>query len=628
MSLSKHCIFRDDWLESTDFSKWLQKKNDLTARCSICHTDISLSNMGINALKSHMKGAKHIKLSENMSKVVQSSVDTFFKKSTSASTTTTTSVSSSISAVQKAEVIWCLKTAMSHYSFRSASDLSTIFPMMFPNCPTATQFSLSYDKLSYFINFGLYPVIHRDLVSMLRNVRHFSVSFDESLNGKVQKQQMDLHVKFWDESKEMVATRYFNSVFMGYATAKDIHEKFLECLNEVQMKKILQVSMDGPNVNWAFLDLLHEEFDPRDPQLIETGSCSIHILNNAFKKGAAASQWNIKGLLRCSYLLFHDSPARRADFLKIIGVSAVFPLKFCGHRWLENRPVLERLIQIWPDMVKYVRSVPEDKILKSHVKDSQAFQVIKAMVDDPLVVAKLNFCLMMTMPFHDILRTFQSEFPLLPFLYDAVDKLLKSLMKKVVKPEVIESSVNICSIDVDNRDNLMKISDTEVGTAALTQLVNPNLNKKIRLTFHSDAQVFIVTTIKSIQQKNPMMFKFVKNCRSVSPSSILQHPDECKKGMKKIVVQLHEANRLSSVEADLAMDEFSNFLSTVVPMHRERLESFVCTEHRIDVFYKEIFGEEANKFSNFKLVMKMIFTMFHGNAAVERGFSVSGDTRS
>lgn len=283
----------------------------------------------------------------------------------------------------------------------------------------------------------------------------------------------------------------------------------------------------------------------------------------------------------------------------------------------------KRLINIWQDLAKYVRSVPSDKILKAHVKDSRAFQLVKSMVDDPLILAKLNFYLMMTLPFHDILRTFQSEFPLLPFLYDAVDKLLNTLMKKVVKPNVIESSNSIWSIDVDNPENLMQKSDTGIGTAALTQLVNPNYTPKIRQMFYSDAQDFIVAAIKKVQEKSPMRFKFVRNCRCFSPEKILQNPDKCSKMMKNIVLQLHDANRLSSVEADTALEEFSDFLTSVVPVHRQKLESFVLNEQRLDVFFMEIFKEERDKFLNLKMVMRMVFTTFHGNGDVERGFSVS-----
>jgi len=56
---------------------------------------------------------------------------------------------------------------------------------------------------------------------------NYTVSFDESLNRGNQKKQMDMIVRFWDLEVNKVADKYFNSKFLGHATAADflIHFK-------------------------------------------------------------------------------------------------------------------------------------------------------------------------------------------------------------------------------------------------------------------------------------------------------------------------------------------------------------------------------------------------------------------
>uniref|UniRef100_A0A1A8JX24 Uncharacterized protein n=1 Tax=Nothobranchius kuhntae TaxID=321403 RepID=A0A1A8JX24_NOTKU len=49
------------------------------------------------------------------------------------------------------------------------------------------------------------------------------------------------------------------------------------------------------------------------------------------------------------HFLFHNVPARREDFTKLTG-SSLFPLPFCGHKWVENLPVGERAIEVWPKL--------------------------------------------------------------------------------------------------------------------------------------------------------------------------------------------------------------------------------------------------------------------------------------
>ena len=61
-----NCKFNDDWLTDPNWS-WVRKVdgNPFFVKCSLCSKsnakNISLSNMGFEALKSHAKGKKHQK---------------------------------------------------------------------------------------------------------------------------------------------------------------------------------------------------------------------------------------------------------------------------------------------------------------------------------------------------------------------------------------------------------------------------------------------------------------------------------------------------------------------------------------------------------------------------------------
>ena len=70
---------------------------------------------------------------------------------------------------------------------------------------------------------------------------------------------MDLMSKYWDENTNRVPVRYLNSAFMGHPTSEDILESFKFALNPIDIRKIIQISMDGPGVNWKFLELYNNE---------------------------------------------------------------------------------------------------------------------------------------------------------------------------------------------------------------------------------------------------------------------------------------------------------------------------------------------------------------------------------
>ena len=109
-----------------------------------------------------------------------------------------------------------------------------------------------FKKASYNIAHGLAPYFHDLVYNSVLQSDNIVACFDESLNEIVQKGQMDLCVRYWDVNKSRAATRYFDSLFLGHATANDLQSSFTSLLNDQILSKIVQVSMDGRNINLNF----------------------------------------------------------------------------------------------------------------------------------------------------------------------------------------------------------------------------------------------------------------------------------------------------------------------------------------------------------------------------------------
>ena len=108
--------------------------------------------------------------------------------------------------------------------------------------------------------------------------------FDESLNPVLQSKQMDVMVRLWDVSQ--VTTRFYTSKFLGHAYAETLQEELYDCCSSFGLRGILQLSMDGPNVNWKTFDLLNAQIDGEvRHQLLNAGSCGLHTIHNAFRSG-------------------------------------------------------------------------------------------------------------------------------------------------------------------------------------------------------------------------------------------------------------------------------------------------------------------------------------------------------
>ena len=87
------------------------------------------------------------------------------------------------------------------------------------------------------------------------------------------------------------------------------------------------------DVNWVLFDEFckHQE-NEESPNLINIGSCGLHIFNGALKIHVTVTEQDLKGILKAMYTLFYDTSTRCADYISIAG-SKGFPFSFCMMLW-------------------------------------------------------------------------------------------------------------------------------------------------------------------------------------------------------------------------------------------------------------------------------------------------------
>ena len=64
---------------------------------------------------------------------------------------------------------------------------------------------------------------------------------------------MDINIRHLDSSTGLVSTKYHTSEFLGSCKAVDLLEHLNKGLGSAKFDKLVSLSMDGPNVNWAML---------------------------------------------------------------------------------------------------------------------------------------------------------------------------------------------------------------------------------------------------------------------------------------------------------------------------------------------------------------------------------------
>lgn len=379
MRRKSECKFQHSWLlQGSPYMSWIQEtKLDTNAMCKLCKKIINLSHMGEAALRSHAMSAKHRQY--KLAQVSTPRINEFFcsppqpSSQTTASQGTSTTDSQSLTvqpgtectiaepsnafrkfkaneAVVESEVLWCLNVIMNHESLRGGARSASLFSRIFPDSEIASRMTLSKDKIRYTIIHGLAPFYAKELMSKIQLCDVYVLLFDESLNKVIEKGQMDIHVRYNDQN--FIVTRYLTSIFLGRTRSEDLLCAFEKGTNELDRKKVLQVSMDGPNVNLKFLRLLNASRTDNSigPQLLDCGTCSLHVVCGGLKTADECSDyWHIGRFLNALYYVFKDSPMRRALFLEMNNLSeSAFPMKFCATRWIENGQVSARALDLVP----------------------------------------------------------------------------------------------------------------------------------------------------------------------------------------------------------------------------------------------------------------------------------------
>ena len=343
-------------------------------------------------------------------------------------------------------------------------------------------------------------------------------------------------------------------------------------------------------------------------------SCGLHTVHNSFQAGGQASGWKVSSLLSSLYYLFKDSPARREDYCEVTG-GAKLPLKFVNHPWVENGPVVTHALEIRPSIVLYVQAVWSKTLPhRSGVSSSE----------DKLLKAKLLFFKAMAELCHPFLEDFQTEKPVMPFMCEALTSLLRALMRKVIKPEVLDKATAASKLSAVN------VSDSSLGWPTTSWMWASWLRRQSQhqmpVTGVSWNSVWNVKTSSSrcwpnSWKKRPISFKLLRALSCLNPCLMVSNPASCRSNFK-VVDSLLQSNRLTELNCEAIIRDYEAFLDNIPQADSDDFSSFSWRMDRLDDFLLPLV---KGQFDKLVPVLRILLILSHGQAAVERGFSVNNE---
>lgn len=135
-----------------------------------------------------------------------------------------------------------------------------------------------------------------------------------------------------------------------------------------------------------------------------------------------------------------------------------------------------------------------------------------------------------------------------------------------------------------------------------------------------ECKTFLIKLLEKLQNKALVNQQLVRSMRCLDPRYMAESKEMCLDQMKRILHHLVVANHVEESVCDDILREFSEFCDFAALQANFR--EFEPITDRVDTLLHSTMG--ANKaFSKVWHVVKMLLVLSHGQASVERGFSIN-----
>ena len=137
---------------------------------------------------------------------------------------------------------------MMQASYRSF--LNQLSGAMFADSDLAKNFKMNKIEVSQIIVFGVAEYFYKSPMNLAKQSPFFLLLFGANLNQILNKEQMDLQIRFYDNiSREATRRRYLDSCFTYRPNAVNLCNEMTNGTKSLYPTKMLMIGMDGVNVN-------------------------------------------------------------------------------------------------------------------------------------------------------------------------------------------------------------------------------------------------------------------------------------------------------------------------------------------------------------------------------------------
>ncbi|KAJ8386093.1 hypothetical protein AAFF_G00176870 [Aldrovandia affinis] len=217
---------------------------------------------------------------------------------------------------------------------------------------------------------------------------------------------------------------------------------------------------------------------------------------------------------------------------------------------------------------------------------------------------------------------------MIPYLADDLFTILKRLLQRFVTDDTlkrVKTPVKLSSEDFKDRANHKDASVINIGFVADKLLSELRVRKKVSerdvLMVRKETKEFLVTAVTKLLEKCPLKYTLVRNLAWLDPQKIKENPDRCEKQLRLCLQIISSAGQIRENKCDTILNQFRDF--AVICKTSEDASQWPTGAHsRLDTFFHALLAKE-HPFKELWDIVQKVILLSHGQASVERGFSVN-----
>jgi hypothetical protein len=234
-------------------------------------------------------------------------------------------------------------------------------PVLFPDSSISRKLSCGRTKSEALVENVLAPKSVETVVEDLSSkAKFFSLSTDAS-NMKNRK-LFPVCVQYF--CVDGIHKKLLDFVEQNDESSAEVADMLTTSLSThgLNIEHLVGFSADNASVNYGCRKSVYTALQSLNPNIVKA-NCNAHIVHNTLRKVVDVLDCDVETIVTAVYSHFSISANRRTElqeFFNFVDLEYHDMLRHVSTRWLSLGPAIERLLQSWPALISYFKSIGAD----------------------------------------------------------------------------------------------------------------------------------------------------------------------------------------------------------------------------------------------------------------------------